>query len=131
MNSQRVHFLIDLTIHEGKFDDFAATVRSMTAGTAKEPGALEYEWFLSKDNSRCRLLEIYADVEAMKAHLASTVVRELVPKMLGFATVNRFEVYGVPDDASAAFLTSFGAEIYRHWHGLGSQQSGVASTAVG
>ena len=128
MNSQRVHFVLDFAIHEGKFDDFAATMKSMTAGTAKEAGALEYEWYLSKDNNRCRLLETYADVEAMKAHLASSVVRELVPKLLGFSTMSRFEVYGAPDEQSAATLASVGAEIFRHWHGLESHQSSSAAS---
>jgi quinol monooxygenase YgiN len=123
MNTQRVHFVIDLAIHGGKFDDFAAIVRSMTDGTATEAGALEYEWFLSKDNSRCRLLETYANAEAVQAHLAGAVVHELVPKLLAFATISRFEVYGVLDGPSAMTLSSFGAEIYRHWHGLASQRS--------
>ena len=57
MNLHKVHFVIDLTIHQGKFEEFAATVKLMTDGTAKEPGALEYEWFLNDDRSRCRLLE--------------------------------------------------------------------------
>jgi len=130
MNSERIHFLIDLAIHEGKFDDFAITAKSMIAGTAGEAGALEYEWFLSKDNSSCRLLESYANPAAVQAHLSSTVVRELVPKLLAFATISRFEVYGNPDEPSAAGLLAFGAQIYRHWQGLPSQQSGTSSTAA-
>lgn len=129
MISERVHFLLDFTIHEGKFDDFAATVKAMSAGTAKEAGALEYEWYLSEDNNRCRLVEIYADVEAMQAHMASSVVHELVPKLLGFSTLRRFEVYGAPDEASAATLSAIGAEIYRHWHGLESHRAARASAA--
>ena len=129
MVSERIHFVIDFAIHEGKFDDFAATVKSMAAGTSKEAGALEYEWYLSKDNNHCRLVEIYADVEAMQAHMASSVVRELVPKLLGFATLSRFEVYGAPDEASAATLSSIGAEIYRHWHGLESHRAASATAA--
>src|SRR5579871_5318560 len=101
MNSDRVHFVIDLAIHPGKFDDFDTLVQSMVANTAKEPGALQYEWFLSPDNSRCRLLETYANVAAMQAHLSGTVVRDLVPKLLAFASISRFEVYGSPDEASA------------------------------
>jgi quinol monooxygenase YgiN len=122
MNSQHVHLLIELAIREGKFEDFATTVRSMTAGTAKEPGALGYEWFLSADRSSCRLLETYANAEAVQAHLAGPVVRELVPQLLGSATISRFEVYGNPDAQSAAALSSFGAQIYRHWHGLPSRE---------
>jgi len=121
MNSRKVHFLIDLTIREGKFEDFAATVKSMTAGTEQEPGALAYEWYLSNDQRRCRLLETYADTNAVQAHLTGTVVRELVPKLLSSAAISRFEVYGVPDAQSAADLSSFGAEIYRHWQGFRSR----------
>jgi len=130
MNSHKVHFVIDLTILEGKFEDFAATVKLMTDDTAKEPGALEYEWFLSKDRSRCRLLETYANEDAVQKHLAGAVVQKLVPKLLTFATISRFEVYGIPDAQSAAALTSLGAEIYPHWHGLGSRQSSTPSSGA-
>jgi len=118
MNQQKVHFLIDFTIHRGKFEDFAAMVKAMIEGTANEPGALGYEWYLSNDHSRCRLLETYANADAVQNHLASAVVQELVPKVLNFAAIARFEVYGSPDAESAAALKSFGAEIYPHWRGL-------------
>lgn len=128
MNSDRVHFLLDLAIHDGKFEEFAATVERMISRTAKEPGALEYEWYLSDDRSRCRLLETYSNVDAMQRHLAGAVMKELVPKLLTFATLNRFEVCGAPDEQSAATLKSHGAEIYPHWQGLPSQQSTKASS---
>ena len=51
MKSQQEHFLIDLAIREGKFEDCVTAVRLMTAGMAKEPGALRYEWFLSNERS--------------------------------------------------------------------------------
>jgi quinol monooxygenase YgiN len=121
MTSQYVHLLVDLAIREGKFEDFAATARLMTAGTARETGALGYEWFLSSDRSRCRLLETYANAAAIQAHMAGPVVRELVPKLLASATVSRFEVYGDPGAQAAATLSSFGAQIYQHWHGLPSR----------
>src|SRR5262249_6445444 len=129
MNSQRVHFVVEFAIHAGKFDDFEATARAMSAGTAKESGALEYEWYLSKDNARCRLVEIYAKPEAVQAHLASSVVHELVPKLLQLANLERFEVYGVPDEGAVARLSAIGAQIYRHWHGLDSHRSASATAA--
>lgn len=122
MNADKVHFVIDLAIHEGKFDEFAATLKLMTEGTAREPGALVYEWYLSDDRRRCRLLETYVDAAAMRQHMASHVVQELVPKLLTFSTIERFEVYGAPDAESAAGLRSMGAQIYSHWHGLPSRQ---------
>ena len=118
--SETVHFLIELSIGENKFENFASTVKLMTEGTAKEPGALGYEWFLNDDRSRCRLLETYANPDAVQKHLAGAVVRELVPKLLAFAKIDRFEVYGALDEQSAPALKSFGAQIYRHWQGLPS-----------
>ena len=120
MNSHKVHFVIDLTIQQGKFEDFAGTVRQMIGGTAKESGALCYEWYLSSDNCRCRLLETYANAEAAGKHMSGAVVKELVPKLLTVAKLERFEVYGTPDEPSAAALKAVGAEIFGHWQGLPS-----------
>jgi len=118
MSSKRVHLVIDLAIQDGRFEDFATTVRLMTAATAKEPGALGYEWYVSSDRRSCRLLETYADSQAVTAHLAGPAVKVHVPQLLASVTLARFEVYGSPDAASAATLSSFGAKIYPHWHGL-------------
>jgi quinol monooxygenase YgiN len=119
MNSHCVYFVVDLTIEEEKFDDFQRMARTMIEG--RESGALAYEWFLSKDEKRCRLIEVYANPEAVQAHLNGHVVQQLEPKLLAFCTINRFEVYGVPDPKSAAALKGLGAEIYSPWHGLSEQ----------
>jgi len=118
MSKANVHFTVEVTINEGKFDAFQAIAQSMIAGTQKEPGALGYEWHLSADRKRCRLLETYADANATLAHLTSPVVRELVPKLLQTATLNRFEVYGDPGPKSAEILAGVGAELFPFWRGL-------------
>lgn len=123
MKSTCVYFILDLEIHEGNFADFEAVVKAMDEGTAKEPGALAYDWFLSNDGKRCRLLEAYADADAVQAHLAGHVVQQLVPKLLGFARLARFEVYGAPSAQGAAALEAFGAEIFRHWSGISLAES--------
>jgi quinol monooxygenase YgiN len=115
MDSRCVHFVPDLVIHEGKLEEFERIVKSMNEGTARESGALGYEWFLSKDGKRCRLLETYANAAAVQEHLSGHVVQQLVLQLRGCSTVNRFEVYGVPDAPAAAALETFGAEIFRHW----------------
>jgi quinol monooxygenase YgiN len=127
MNSERVHFVVSLTIHEGKFEGFAAVAKVMIEGTAKEPGARAYEWYLSSDRSRCRLFETYANAGAMREHMEGPVVKEVLPKLLAFATISGFEVYGMPDAQSAEALRSAGAEIYSHWEGLPERQATGAS----
>jgi quinol monooxygenase YgiN len=68
--------------------------------------------------SAARIIEAYADHNAVLAHLTSPVVRELVPKLLQTATLNRFEVYGDPGSESAEILAGVGAEIFSVWRGL-------------
>jgi quinol monooxygenase YgiN len=119
MPNQKVYFIVDLTIHDGQLANFEATAKTMTEGTLKESGALGYEWFLSKDRKQCRLIETYADANAVLAHVGGTVVQQLVPKMLENSTLTSFKVYGDPGPKASDILAKVGAEIAPLWHGLG------------
>ncbi|MGH9498562.1 MAG: putative quinol monooxygenase [Terriglobales bacterium] len=116
--SNTVRFNVDLTIHEGKLDVFRAIAQTMIVETQKEPGALGYEWHLSRDQKRCRLLETYTDADAVLAHMTGPVVQGLVPKLLETASLERFEVYGDPGPKATETLTGIGAEIFYLWRGL-------------
>lgn len=118
MNRQIVRFTVDLTINAEKFDKFESIVQAMLAATEKEPGTLGYDWCLSGDRTRCRLLETYVDANAVMAHMTGPAVRELVPKLLEVSSVNSFEVYGNPGPEAAQALAGFGAEIFELWQGL-------------
>ena len=118
MVKHTVRFTVDLTINAEKFKEFEGIAQAMIAGSEKEPGALGYDWFLSGDRKRCRIVETYADANAVLAHLTSPVVQELVPKLLEASSLNGFEVYGDPGPKAAEMLRGFGAEIFELWHGL-------------
>lgn len=118
MSKQAVQFNVRLSVKDGKFDVFEGIVREMVAGTLKEPGALGYEWYLSRDRKRCHLVEDYKDAGAAQAHIESPVVRELVPKMLEVSSLESFHVYGDPGPKAAEALAGIGAEILQYWHGL-------------
>jgi quinol monooxygenase YgiN len=119
MAKNTVHFVVDLAIHEGKFDQFESIAQAMIAGTLKETGALGYDWFLSADRKRCRLLETYVDANAVLAHMTGPVVQQLVPKILATSSISGFEVYGDPGPEAAKMLAGVGAEIFPLWHALG------------
>lgn len=119
MPMQTVYFLVDLTVHEGKLDSFESTAQEMIASTQQEPGALGYEWYLSADRKRCRIIETYVDSDAVRAHINGPAVQVGVPKMLESSSISRFEVYGDPGPEAAAMLAKVGAEIFTHWNGLG------------
>ena len=113
-----VRFTVDLTINEGKLDAFEDIAQAMIAGSQNEPGTLAYEWCLSGDRRRCRLVETFADTNAVLAHMTGPVVQELVPKLLEASRISGFEVYGDPGPEAARMLAGFGAEIFQPWHGF-------------
>ena len=88
-----------MTINEGKRDAFEAIAQEMVAGSQKESGTLGYEWFLSADGERSRLIETYTDAAAVLAHFSGPVVQQLVPKILGRAGVASLEVWGDPGES--------------------------------
>jgi len=114
----QVHFLVELTIHDGKFDDFNAIAQEMIAQTQQEPGAIRYEWCLSTDRKRCRIIETYANQDAVLAHINGPAVQQGVPKMLDVSKLDRFEVYGDPGPQATAMLAKVGAEIFSNWCGF-------------
>jgi quinol monooxygenase YgiN len=118
MVKHTVHLAVDLTIDEGKRDAFEGIAQAMVASSQKEPGTLGYEWFLSADRRRCRLMETYTDANAVLAHINGPVVQELLPKLLGTASVAGFEVYGNPGPKATEMLAAFGAEIFEFQYGL-------------
>jgi quinol monooxygenase YgiN len=119
MTKEMVRFTVELTINEGKFNEFESLVQTMIAGSLLEPGTLGYDFFLSDDRKRCTLLEIYTDANAMLAHMTGPVVQELLPKLLETSSLARFEVYGDPGPKAAPGLKAHGAEIFGLWHLLG------------
>jgi quinol monooxygenase YgiN len=118
MPKAAVHLLVESTIHDGQFEAFEGVAREMSAGSQAEAGTLGYEFYLSSDRKRCRLLESYATAEALLAHFDGVVVQQLVPKMLQHVTIDRFEVYGNPGPQMSAALANFGAQVFAHWGGL-------------
>ena len=111
-----MRFTVELAINPNSFEKFDSIAQTMIAGTQGEPGALVYDWYLSSDRKRCRLVEAYADQAAVLAHLTGPVVQGLVPKLLETSSVTRFEVYGDPGAEAGEMLRGVGAEIFvRAW----------------
>jgi quinol monooxygenase YgiN len=118
MAKAAVHLLVEGTIHDGQWDAFQSVVREMTDGSQTEPGTLGYEWYLSSDRKRFRLLESYTSADALLAHFTGPVVQQLVPKMRQYVTLDRFESYGDPGPQAGAMLAQFGAAVFSYLTGV-------------
>jgi quinol monooxygenase YgiN len=44
-------------------------MNDMVESTKAEPGALNYEWFISEDGTSCHIYERYADSAAAMVHM--------------------------------------------------------------
>ncbi len=118
MAEQVVRLTVDLTVNEGKLDAFMTIAETMTAVCQTEFGTLGYDWFSSADKKRFRLMETYANADAVFAHFTGPVVQELVPKLAALCSVGRFEVYGDPGSKMKELAAGFGAEIFEYWTGI-------------
>jgi quinol monooxygenase YgiN len=116
MATQTVHLLVESTIYEGHLDAFEGLAQEMVAVSKMEPGTLGYDWYLSGDGRRSRLMETYADANALVAHFEGPAVQQLVPKLLEHCRLERFECYGDPGPEATEMLKGFGAEIFQPWH---------------
>ncbi|MGA9473649.1 MAG: antibiotic biosynthesis monooxygenase [Terriglobales bacterium] len=118
MKNNAVYFLVSFKINEGKFESFKEIAQAMIAFTQTEPGSLAYEWYFSSDKARGRLIETYADQNAVAAHMEGRAVQELVPKIRELSSITGFEVYGDPGSKAAEILSKVGAEVFQRWNGL-------------
>ena len=108
--SDNVFFIAGLAIRPGQLDAFKALMHDMVEATkANEPGALNYEWFISEDGTTCHIYERYADSAAVMAHMGNFAAFgarwEATVEMKG-ATA-----YGTPSDEARALLAGMGGTL--------------------
>lgn len=118
MTTSRIRLLVDMDIHEGKFDEFEAIAKKAVAVSEQEPGTIAYHFVLSTDRRRCRLVEGYRDVAAITAHFAGPAVQQIVPQMLQVVTPTRMEIYGDPGPQVTSMASAFGAVVFTAWQGF-------------
>src|SRR5215469_18725412 len=99
--SRKLQLSARMKIREGKLDGFKrqATVR-ISQVKEKDPGTLQYDWFLNNDKTECEIREAYESPEALLAHLAN--LRESLEILFEqYATDHCVVIYG---DASPELI---------------------------
>jgi len=114
-----VRLTLNMTVSPEQMDAFKSLALSMTEGTKSEPGTLGYEWFVSDDSKRFRLVETYEDAAAIEAHFMGSVVQQLVPKLAEVCTVDGIEVYGDPGPVVTGMVAASSSTIFKYWTGIG------------
>lgn len=77
-----------------------------------EPNTLQYQFYLSEDNTRCIVYEKYADSKATLEHNNGIASKTILPQIFKISKLNKLEVYGKPNKELQKILTSFKAKTY-------------------
>jgi len=106
-----------LSINEGKLEDFKAFVNTMIEITdANEPNTLVYEWYIHEDGNECHLLETFKDSDAFMTHLGN--VSHMFDTLFTFATMTRAKIFGSPSEELQKSLDPLGVEYFGHFNGV-------------
>ena len=109
MTNNNVHWVLAANINDGKSDIFKALMTEMVDATkADEPGAMNYEWFISDDAKQCHIYERYTDSAATMTHLGNFGAK-FAERFLGMVSPTRLTVYGDPSAEARAALAGLGA----------------------
>ncbi|MDT8436645.1 MAG: antibiotic biosynthesis monooxygenase [Gemmatimonadota bacterium] len=106
--SEAVSWILQLSVREGRLDDFRSLAREMVESTRSEPGALAYEWFLDDDGGVCHIYERYADSGAALAHIA-TFGERFAERFMDCVEPKGAYVYGNPGPEVRNALDGLGA----------------------
>jgi quinol monooxygenase YgiN len=118
MLKQVVRLKVNFVVSGEHLEEFMSIAQAMTAVSRTEPGTLGYEWFVSADGKRFRLVETYADASAIEAHFMGPAVQQWVPKIVPVCKVDGFEIYGDPGPKVAEMAGGLGAVIFQYWFGI-------------
>ena len=107
----------ELSIREGKIDDFKAIVNTMIEMTdVNEPNTLVYEYCINEDGTECHLLETFKDSDAFMVHLGN--VSRMFDTLFESATMTRAKIYGSPSAELQKALDPLGVQYFVHFNGV-------------
>ena len=107
VGSDEVYWVVTLSVPSGRMDDFKQVVDQLVAATKEEPGAIEYEYTASADQSTVDIIERYRDSKAVVAHITQTFGPKFSKPLLDIVKPVRFVVYGTPTAEAKKVLESF------------------------
>jgi len=118
--SKKIQISAHMKIRPGKLEEFKRQAGVIIAqAKAKDPGTLQYDWFLSDDKTECEVREIYESSDALLAHVENIGAPrdELFEK---YATDHAIVIYGDPPPGLLQKATAMGVnvKVYSFLQGL-------------
>ena len=111
MRENQIHFRAEITIQEGKIEEFKKLVQVVSRMVqANEPDTIHYQFYLNSSEPMCIVNEVYANSEAVFAHINCVASQTILPKVFSISRISKFDVYGNPSQDLQKLLKNFDAE---------------------
>ncbi|MBS1253060.1 MAG: hypothetical protein MAG451_02105 [Anaerolineales bacterium] len=105
-----------LKIHEGKLDEFKqVAAECVSVVKEKDPGTLQYDWFLNSDQTECVVRETYESSEAVLAHMAN--LGDALGRLMELADLS-VEVFGAPSPQLMEAVAGVPTKVYSSLQGI-------------
>ncbi|WP_169570036.1 putative quinol monooxygenase [Sneathiella limimaris] len=109
--SDHVYWIIEADVVDGKLEELKALMQEMSEATqADEPGALNYEWSLSADETECHIFERYSNCETTMIHMGN-FGSKFAKRFMSVLKPKRTTLYGNPDEKVKKAMAPLGAVL--------------------
>jgi len=121
--TNHVYWLLELSLNDGELNNFTELVNEMSSATQNdEPGTLNYECWISEDQSTCHIYERYTDSNATMIHLGN-FGSKFADRFMKCVEVTSFVVYGDANNEVKEALAGFGAVFMQPFGGFDRQSN--------
>lgn len=106
--NENIFWVLITKIKEGETGNLKALISEMTESTkVNEPGAINFEWFISSDEKFCHLYERYENSAATVTHLRN-FTKNYAKRFMECLEVKSFMVYGKPSEEVIKMMSPLG-----------------------
>src|ERR1700745_1108488 len=95
MRSEQVYWVFTVTVDQ--IDKLTPLIPKLVAATAKEPGALQFEFNIGDDRKTVDIFERYTDSKAALFHQTESL-GPFSKEFFAAARLTRWVIYGTPSD---------------------------------
>ena len=100
-----------LKIVHGMLEEFKQqAAKCMSEVKERDPGTLQYDWFLSSDKTECEIREAYESSKAALLH-QSNLHEKLLQLFDKFGTLHSLVIYGEPSSALLENAKASGIDV--------------------
>ena len=115
--TNEIQYTVEWTIKSGGLESFKELANKVIKLVHdNEPEMKGYQWYFNADQSKCYTAEWQTSSESLLVHLQN--IGEVLPQVLQFADITRFEVFGNLNPQALEAVQGLGAVVFNYFDGF-------------